>query len=318
MALATAAYFEERRDWVSFSAALNGYIVLSYRVGADDDALEASRHRLRVSDLPVTERADELQLMAATLFNLGNYSRCIEVVREALAELRPGEPVVHFDAAIASATWAIFFGGRWSEINEFMPALEDIWEQIQHGVGANTHVAGGYVCTLHIALAREERARADVAISVLERCFSSDQVNARTLLSAYREDDPRYLDFDPSSDEWTIPNLMFLTDRGIPAPRVLIARLHALISFLPMDHLTRLVEIAEALAGEDDTRLSMAIDEAEAHGLIPHASRMRIVLARRTGNRAQLERARIVLEQLGDRQFLRRLEKVSAALDNDD
>ena len=100
LALATAAYFEERSDWVSFSEALNGYIVLSYRVGADHEALEASRRRLGVSDLPLTERADAVQLMAATLFGLGNYSRCIEVVREALAQLRPGEPVVHFDAAI--------------------------------------------------------------------------------------------------------------------------------------------------------------------------------------------------------------------------
>jgi len=314
LALATAAYFEERSDWASFSAALNGYTALSYRVGADHDALEASRRRLGVSDLPLTERADALQLMAATLSGLGNLSRCIEVVRDALTQLRPGEPVVHFDASIATATWAILYSGRWTEINEFMPALEDIWEQIQYGVGANTHVAGSYVCVLHIALAREDTAAVDAAVSVLERCFSSEQVNARALLAAYREDDPGHLNFDPSSDEWTIPILMFLTDRGIPAPRALIARLRALISSLPIDQLIRLVEIAEALAGEDDVRLSIAIDEAEDHGLTPQAARLRIVHAKRTGDRTQLERARPLLEQLGDRQFLRRLEEVAAAL----
>ena len=148
LALATAAYSEERSDWASFSAALNGYTVLSYRVGADHDALEASRRRLGASDLPVTERADALQLMVATFTTLGNLSRCIEVVRDALAQLRPGEPVVHFDAAIGSATWALLFSGRWSEIGDFMPALEDIWEQIQHDVGATTHIAGSYVCVL--------------------------------------------------------------------------------------------------------------------------------------------------------------------------
>jgi hypothetical protein len=41
---------------------------------------------------------------------------------------------------------------------------------------------------------------------------------------------------------------------------------------------------------------------------------MRIVLAQRTSDRAQLERARPVLERLGDRQFLRRLEEVAATL----
>jgi len=317
VALATAAHFEERGDWVSVSAALNGYIVFSYRIGADDEALEASRRRLAVSDLPVTERADELQLMAATLFNRDNYSRCIEIVREAVAQLRPGDPVVHFDAAIALATWALFFSGRWSEITDFIPMIEDIREQIQQGVGANTHLAGCYVCLLHIALAQEDPARADVAISVLEQCFSSEQVNARALLAAYREDDPRYLDFEPTSDEWTFPMLMFLTDRGIHAPRELIARLRALYSSLPVDQCIRLVEIAEALANSDIVRLTKAIDEAEAHGLIAPAARMRIVLARRTGDWTQLEHARLVLEQLGDRQFLRRLEEVAVALDND-
>jgi hypothetical protein len=168
--------------------------------------------------------------MAATLFNLGKLSRSIEIVREALAQLRPGDPLVHFDAAIALAAWSILYSGRWSEINEFMPALEDIWEQIQHDVGATTHVAGSYLCVLHIALAREGRAAAEAAVSL-------EQVNARALLAAYREDDPRHLNFDPSSDEWTIPILTFLNDRGIPAPRALIAR------------------------------LSVAIDEAETHGL---------------------------------------------------
>jgi hypothetical protein len=265
----------------------------------------------------LTERADALQLMAATLFNRGNYSRCIEVVREALAQLRPGDPLVHLDAAISLATWALLESGRWSEISDFMPALEDIWEEIQYGVGANAHVAGSYICVLHVALAHEDSAAADAAISVLERCFSREQVNARALLAAYRENDPRHLDFEPTSDEWTHPILMFLTDRGFPAPRVLIARLRALLSVLPTNNWILLVEIAEALENSDIVRLAEAIDEAEEYGLLAQAARLRIVLAQRSGDRTQLDRARIALEQLGDRQFLRRLEEVSAALNND-
>lgn len=317
LALAAAAYFEDRSDWVSFSAALNGYIVLSYRIGALHDVLEASQRRLSISDLPLVERADAVQLMATTAFNLGELSHCITIVREALAQLRAGEPVVHFDASIAIATWALLFSGRWSEIDEFMPALEDIWEQIRYGVGANTHVAGGYVCVLHIALAREDIARADKAISVLERCLSSEQLNARALLAAYREDDPRHLSFDPSSDDWTIPMLMFLSEHGIAASPVLIARQRALFISLPSDPLIQMLEIAEALAQGDNVRLSEVIEKAEANGLIPQVARMRIVLARRTGNRSELEPARSVLERLGDRQFLRRLEKISAELHYD-
>jgi len=74
------------------------------------------------------------------------------------------------------------------------------------------------------------------------------------------------------------------------------------------------VKIAEALTAENYARLEAAIDEAEAYSLIVHAARMRIVLAQRTGNRSHLKRARPVLEQLGDRKFLRRLEEVAAVL----
>lgn len=58
-----------------------------------------------------------------------------------------------------------------------------------------------------------------------------------------------------------------------------------------------------------------SLRNAEAHDLIPHAARMRVVLAQRTGDRTQLKRARSILEQLGDRQFLRRLEGVAVSLE---
>ena len=107
---------------------------------------------------------------------------------------------------------------------------------------------------------------------------------------------------------------MFLTDRGISAPPALIARLGILLNVLPIDHLIRLVATAEALVSEENERLSAAVEEEESHGLIAQATRMRIVLAQRTGDRSQLERARPMLERIGDRQFLRRLEKVTIEL----
>ena len=169
MALAAARYFQEQNNWVSFATALNGYTLLSYKAGADNDALEVSQRLLSISDLPLVERADALQLMAATLFNQGNNSRCIDVVREALSQLRPGDPVVHFDAAIAFATWSILYSGRWSEINEFMPALEEIWEQVQHGVGANTHVAGA----MSARFISPWRARTGLKLTRLFQCWNN-------------------------------------------------------------------------------------------------------------------------------------------------
>ncbi|HEY8325731.1 MAG TPA: hypothetical protein VIG77_14625, partial [Ktedonobacterales bacterium] len=72
--------------------------------------------------------------------------------------------------------------------------------------------------------------------------------------------------------------------------------------------------IARALADDDNARLAAAIDTAEAHHLAPHAARMRVTLAQRAHDRAQLDLARPALERLGDALFLRKLEEVAAAL----
>jgi hypothetical protein len=80
------------------------------------------------------------------------------------------------------------------------------------------------------------------------------------------------------------------------------------------DMTLRATAIARALSAGGNAALAQAIDEAEAHHLIVHAARMRIILARRTGDRRYLEQARAVLEPLEDRLFLSRLREVEALL----
>jgi hypothetical protein len=80
------------------------------------------------------------------------------------------------------------------------------------------------------------------------------------------------------------------------------------------DDLTlRASAIAHALLANDNAALARAIDEAEAHQIIVHAARMRIVLARRSAD-SLLARARPLLERLDDRLFLRKLRAVEALL----
>jgi hypothetical protein len=173
---------------------------------------------------------------------------------------------------------------------------------------------------LHLALARQDRAAADAAASVLDTALTPDWLaGERALFAAYREDDPRQLDFDPAGLVWPLAYpfalmLMFLSERGTRTPPALLNMATARAGAEQFDTLLQCVAIAAALAANDNGRLAAAIDEAEAHGLVPHAARMGIVLAQRTGDRAPLERARPVLERLSDRQFLRRLEEVQAAL----
>jgi len=345
--LAAAAYFEARENWAAFSEALNTYSFLSWMVDAWDDALAASRRRLGIPELPAMERGDAVYMMAGTYFCRGNYARCSQIVREALEQLRPGEPMVHLLGAVVRATNALYISGHWSEMSDFMPTLEEMWEQVQYDASKATFLAaggamsGGYLAVLSIALAREDRAVADAAASVLERGFPIRNTNARALLAALCEDDPNKINCDPSSeelgdqtvihtldqtamptvDQTAIPILMFLSEHGIHAPQALIKRLPSFPSWYSWaswywnNVVIRCVAIAQALSVEDHGRLATAIDEAETHGLLPHAARMRLVLAQRTSDRTQLERARPVLERLGDRRSLRRLEEIAATLD---
>jgi hypothetical protein len=100
---------------------------------------------------------------------------------------------------------------------------------------------------------------------------------------------------------------MFFSERGVPAPEKLLAT-----SLFQDDLIPQCMNVARAIAANDNAQLAVALEEAEAHHLIVHAARMRIVLAQRTGDRTQLTRARSVLEPLQDRHFLRRLEEVQA------
>jgi class 3 adenylate cyclase len=319
VALAAAAHFEARGDWAAFSEALDAYCSLSLRLGDHRDALEAAERRLAAPELPAAERGDVLTTVARAHFNLGDYERCMAAIREPLLQIGPGESVTHLSAGASLAACAAWYIGRWDELGLFTTAVEQAWEQSQHE--PRWGLQFGYFVALHVALAREDHAAADAAVNVLERLATPDRAAEwNHLILAYRDDDVgRLLEPARRLRAWSITTpfpevLMFLSERGRRALRGLLepAAIEARTERIAFP--LYCVRIAEALAAGDDAALAAAIDAAEGYGMIPHAARMRIVLARRTGDRSQLERARPTLERLGDRQFLRRLEEVAADL----
>jgi hypothetical protein len=165
---------------------------------------------------------------------------------------------------------------------------------------------------LFVAFAREDRGAFDAAASVLERCVPVQDVATRSVIVAFKENDPSHLDLDPPDSQGVSLSLWSLNLYGVSAPPKLIERMRG--EWLTGDNARRGVEMAEALLAEDGVRLASAIEEAECRDLIALAARMRIVLAQRTGDPAPLDRARPVLERLGDRRSLRWLEEVATAL----
>jgi hypothetical protein len=317
---AAAAYFESRGQWTDFHNALEIYCANSLIVGANQDAIDAARRRLVAPECTPREYADAVWMLTAAQINIADYDGCIQTGKDVLARLRPGEPVAHL---VHVPTWpldAALICGRWSECDPFIALLREAYGQLPRT--GQAHVRFSYLYVLHLATARDDRALAEEAARAIERVHEGQDMPLGriflSLVAAYRQDDPHLLDLDPADYLLFNPGeevLSFLCEHGALTPRPLLECLRQHAQALMHSETLGYVRVAKALASGDDARLAVAIEEAEADQLIPHAARMRIVLAQRTGELSHLGRARPVLARLGDRQFMRRLEEVQAALE---
>ncbi|MGO8947258.1 MAG: ATP-binding protein [Ktedonobacterales bacterium] len=316
---AAVAYFERRQDWPSLSTALDYYAGYAAWFGAYEEAREAQKRRLAWPQLPAWDRGDVQNSINYTYFVQGDYDACMATTKEALAQVRPGDPLHSLAFGVSWACCAAYLSGRWAELEGLQKTLALSWDEMQVAGLHSLSLSWGYMAILLVALAREDRIAADAIAALLERTLPRAHPTAsvaRSIVTAYRADDPTRFDLDgvvhPEVANWV---LLYFVEHGLPAPGSLIEAARANREKRLGSILTEaLAETSEALASGDAARLAAAIDAAEARHLVVHAARMRIVLAQRTGDRVPLERARPVLERLGDRQFLRRLEEVRAVL----
>lgn len=114
------------------------------------------------------------------------------------------------------------------------------------------------------------------------------------------------------NDSLFIPCFLFLLEHGKPIYPELAQLTREAGSMYKIYSV--LGDISLALEQDDNSLLAQAIDRAEANQFVVHAARMRIVLAQCTGDRSQLERARPVLQRLGDHMHLRKLEEVEQGI----
>jgi hypothetical protein len=263
-------------------------------------------------------------MLAVNCAMMSDLDGCVEEARRQIDRLRPGEPIIHLQGLVSTACMVAYMSGRWRDLDELLPTLGAIWEQIQYDASAVHGVIDGYAAALQVALAREDRAAADAVYSLLMRIMAGSMESGRAVLAAVRDGDPTRLIHDLqaratgplllATDEvgGAVLSLMLWNEYGVVAPEGMIERVSG--SAWHADMFKHYLAVAAALATGDDARLAAAVDAAEADSLVVHAARLRIVLAQRTGDRMQLDRARAVLERLGDRLFLRRLDEVAASL----
>jgi class 3 adenylate cyclase len=322
--LEAAAYFEARRDWTAFNEALDAYTECASDLGMYVAAAEACRRRLSIPGLSINERCDVLAMLVRGQTEAGDYTGALETMRTAIAGRRSGDPSAPLGHAASWASFAAYLAGCWPEVADFVSMVDEAWEESGRDPGYVT-LQWSYAVALQVALAREDQTATQRAAEALERLAGGTAKHRSrwllALVEASLRDDPAPLQQDAWSitgldQYWAVhaPIVMFLSERGLPLPHTLRDLFAPGLQMRYIDYLHRCIQIAEALAAPDDENLAAAIQEAEVHNLIPHAARMRIVLAERSGDLTQLERARPVLERLGDRQFLRRLQDTAAAL----
>lgn len=325
LALAAAGHFEERGDWASFSEALDAYTGLAQRFGRYEDAIEAAQRRLAVPSLPLLERGAALGELLEADFAAGRYDQCITVMREALAQVLPGESLLGCAGGLDAALSAAYMHGRWKDFDDLTAVADEVRRQQPEDRDAE-FVDAAYWFGLSVAVARDDRAATEAIASALTRILALDQEEseaalfARGWIAAHLEDDPGKLDlhlFQRRPRGWGVAlehTLMFLSEHGIQVDPEYLSGLTDPDQAPQRVSLRLCAEIAQAVLAADHIRLEESIQKAERHGLLPHAARMRIVLAETTQDQSPLEKARPVLDQLEDRQALRRLEEVASSL----
>jgi hypothetical protein len=295
------------------SAALDGYAANSVDLGLWNDVIEAATRRLAAPQLHAQERKDALHVMALGYWHQSDFDAALRITREAIAAIRPGDPITHLELVLWDGVMAAYRSGRWADLEALMPVAHEIREQVAGAAAPG--LVQTYVFWLMIAMARDDWASADAALAAVRQLT---QLGVRSGLAAVsealREDDPSLLDFGPEALTHEVAFILWvLNERGLAPADAVIDYAESRLQGEASTFAFR-VEVARAIRDRDPERLAAAIAEVDARRWVPDGARLRIVLAEMTGDPAPLEQARPVLERVGDRQFLRRLEEVAASL----
>ena len=304
------AYFEQQGNQEALSEALHGYSELSMLLGKVQDAFESAQRRLTIPNLPEKEWANAVSMIATQYLYDCDFENCIDYAHKIFSQLKPGQPIANLYRVVTLLAGAAFFLGHWEEAEKVHSQLDEIREMIHYDESAVADLSDGYIALLRVALAREDRPRIDEIASIIRNDAVPLGADFLQYFEAQVSDDPHKLPEHAvrGNDSLFIPCFLFLLEHGKPLYPELAKLIREAASMYKIYSV--LGDISLALEQDDNSLLAQAIDRAEANQFIVHAARMRIVLAQRTGDRSQLERARPVLQRLDDHMHLRKLEEV--------
>ena len=310
------SYFEAKGDWQSFSEALDGCALLALRNGSFTDVLMVSQRRLAAPELPASERGDATSMVVRSYIALCQLEKSVQTIRNALAQVGPGNSFDYLFEALSGATIAFWLTGKWAELDKIGARLEAAYGPMDARPRTQLSASIG---TLQIVLCREDAAGIEESFAIFDTFLHPERYpNDYMLIQLYRTGDPSRITLSQQGIQrltfslWLV--LLFLCERDLPVPAEILAQARAEDANDQMSAWHCVTDIATALARDDMPMLASAIEAAEALELVPFVAHMRIVLAQRTGDATPLTLARPVLKQLGDTLFLRKLEEVATHL----
>lgn len=307
-------HFEQQGNQEALSEALHGYSELSMLLGKVQDAFKAAQQRLTIPDLPEKEWADAVSMIATQYLYDCDFKSCIDYAHKIFSQLKPGQPIANLYRVATRLAGAAFFLGRWEEAEKVRPQLDEIRELIHYDEFAIADLSDGFIALLLVALAREDRPRIDEIASIIRKDAVPLGADFLHYFEAQISDDLHKLPEHRirGNDSLFIPCFLFLLEHGKPIYPGVAKLIREAASMYKIYSV--LGDISLALEQDDNSCLAQAIDRAEANQFVVHAARMRIVLAQRTGDCSALERARPVLQRLGDHMHLRKLEEVEQGI----
>ena len=110
---AAVAYFERRQDWPALSLALDKYAGCALRLGAYEEAREVPSAAWPGPSFRRGRAAMCRNAISLAYFDQGDYDACMATMQDALAQVRPGDPLYPLAQGVAWAANAAYLCGRW-------------------------------------------------------------------------------------------------------------------------------------------------------------------------------------------------------------
>jgi class 3 adenylate cyclase len=271
-------------------------------------ARDIARSRLRLGDrLDLTERMDTFSMATWGSVMLGELDDAVQVSREGLRLVQPGQVPAWALHLVAWRTYALALRGDWDEALTTGERARQLW--VETGASAAGYANRGFMAALLVAFARRDE-------SVAERLIETiDTIMAQFTTSRFA---PIYRDIihlkpdaaallvtlgtapDARAGELFERAVSLAVDREWPLPIEALVAARAQPAYEQMRHVRATLDRAIALTRGDAALLRRVLLDAEAMHARPLVARVRCELGRMTGDDAEMAAGLRILGELGD------------------